>query len=114
MGPAPSKACLLGWGGAPLDSGVVASVRILLLLALCGSCASIEDDDWRFRLSREFYWEFAGKMDANEPVFEPEWLARRKAGERMDAMILPFMLSMPLVLDVCFLPVTAPRDLWMD
>jgi hypothetical protein len=85
---------------------------MLALVALLAGCASIDHDDWRFRLSRSSYQELFEKMDANEPVFDGERLCWSDSDEGWGLFFVPAVLVAPLVLDVVFLPVTVPHDLW--
>ena len=92
---------------------------LLLAIATGAGCSSIEEDDWRFRLSREFYPELVEKMDANEPLFAPETWGRvhceQQAGfwNPASLLLVPIVIGAPLALDVAFFPVAAGHDAWV-
>lgn len=85
-------------------------IGVLLLALPAGACRSVESDDWRFRLSREFYGSMEEKTDSGKTC-----PSSRGAGSRQSLGIEEFglfvaLLALPLALDLVLLPVTIPRD----
>lgn len=81
-----------------------------LVALLASGCASVEREDWRFAISREFYGEMWDKMDAGESYEAPGF----PPGEGMEFVALAVAFALPLALDLCVLPVTAFRDHMVD
>jgi hypothetical protein len=87
-----------------------------LVVALGASCMSLEDDDWRFCLSRCSYDEVFERMDANEPLFDADEVSGLESGDRSPYafLLLPMVMAVPLALDIVALPVTVSHDLLDD